>query len=66
MQKSRSLKSAQGAKWSFCLTAGKIGRRIRRNHEQTSAPDAHTGLQSEGGACGHQGRDDAGSAGGAL
>jgi hypothetical protein len=24
---SRSRKSAQGAKWSFCLTAGKIGAR---------------------------------------
>jgi transposase-like protein len=35
---------------SFCLTAGKIGPRIRRNHEQTSAPDAHTGLQDEVGA----------------
>jgi hypothetical protein len=41
---SRSRKSAQGDKWSFCLTAGKIGPRIRSDDEQTSTPDAHTGL----------------------
>lgn len=41
---SRPRKSGQGDKWSFCLTAGKINPRIRRDHEQTSAPDAHTGL----------------------
>jgi len=41
---SRSRKSAQSAKWSFCLTAGKIGPRIRRDNEQTIAPDARTGL----------------------
>jgi hypothetical protein len=65
-KESRSRKSAQDAKWSFCLTAGKIGPRIRRDNEQTSAPDAHTGLQGKGGAFGHQGRDDAGAAGRAL
>ncbi len=48
MKKSRSRKSAQSAKWSFCLTAGKIGPRIRRDNEQTIAPDAHTGLQGKG------------------
>ena len=36
--KSRFRKSAQDAKWSFCLTAGTIGPRIRRDHEQTSPP----------------------------
>ena len=34
---SRSRKSAQDDKWSFCLTAGKIGPRIRRDDEQTTA-----------------------------
>ena len=43
-RESRSRKSAQGDKWSFCLTAGKIGPRIRSDDEQTSTPDAHTGL----------------------
>ena len=60
-QQSWPRKSGQDDKWSFCLTAGKISPRIRRDHEQTSAPDAHTGLQGKGGACGHQGRVDAGS-----
>ena len=54
-----SQESEQGDKWSFCLTAGKIGPRIRRDNEQTSTPEPHTGFQGEGGACRHQGRDDA-------
>jgi len=29
--------------------------RIRRDHEQTSAPESYAGLQGEGGACRHQG-----------
>ena len=51
------LKSEQGDKWSFCLTAGTIAPRIRRDNEQTTAPEPHAGLQGEGGACGHQGRE---------
>src|SRR5438552_3871229 len=47
---SRSRKSAQDDKWSFCLTAGTLCLRIRRDHEQTTAPEPHTGLQGEGGA----------------
>src|SRR5206468_1402573 len=57
-QKSRLRKSEQGDKWSFCLTAGKIGPRIRRDDEQTSTPESLTGLQGEGGAGSHQGRPD--------
>jgi hypothetical protein len=34
---SRSLKSAQDAKWSFCLTRGTLCPRIRRDHEQKTA-----------------------------
>src|SRR5882757_8120332 len=56
--KSRLRKSEQGDKWSFCLTAGKIGPRIRRDDEQTSTPESFTGLQGEGGAGSHQGRPD--------
>ena len=33
-----------GRQVEFLLTAGKINPRIRRDYEQTSAPDAHTGL----------------------
>src|SRR5947207_2256431 len=55
---SRLRKSEQGDKWSFCLTAGKIGPRIRRDDEQTSTPESLTGLQGEGGAGSHQGRPD--------
>src|SRR5215813_3300452 len=44
MPKSRFRESAQGDKWSFCLTAGKIGPRIRREHEQETAPEPHIGL----------------------
>jgi hypothetical protein len=55
---SRFRKSAQDAKWSFCLTAGTIGPRIRSDHEQTSPPESLSGLQGEGGAGSHQGRPD--------
>ena len=41
---SRLRESAQGDKWSFCLTAGKIGPRIRREHEQKTAPEPCIGL----------------------
>ena len=58
LAKSRLRKSEQGDKWSFCLTAGKIGPRIRRDDEQTSTPESFTGLQGEGGAGSHQGRPD--------
>src|SRR6266446_2323021 len=57
--KSWSQESEQGDKWCFCLTAGKIDPRIRRDDEQTSTPEPHTGFQGEGGTCGDQGRDDA-------
>src|SRR5262249_42940091 len=43
-RESRFRESAQGDKWSFCLTAGKIGPRIRREHEQEAAPEPHIGL----------------------
>src|SRR6266478_453521 len=65
-QESRFRKSEQGDKWSFCLTAGKIGPRIRRDDEQTSTPEPHPGLQGEGGACRRQGRSNTGSTGGAV
>src|SRR5438105_3186611 len=57
--KSWPQESEQRDKWSFCLTAGKIDPRIRRDDEQTSTPEPHTGFQGEGGASRHQGRDDA-------
>src|SRR5262249_875155 len=41
---SRLRESAQGDKWSFCLTAGKFGPRIRREHEQETAPEPCIGL----------------------
>src|SRR5271166_5268621 len=66
MAQSWPRKSEQSAKWSFCLTAGKIDPRIRRDNEQTSPPDAHTGIEGKGGTGGDQGRDDAGPAGGAF
>jgi hypothetical protein len=43
-KQSRLWESAQGDKWSFCLTAGKIGPRIRREHEQETAPEPYIGL----------------------
>src|SRR6266851_6409593 len=64
--KSRLRKSEQGDKWSFCLTAGKIVPRIRRDDEQTSTPESLTGLQGEGGAGSHQGRPDGSPTGGAF
>src|SRR5258705_13157112 len=64
--KSRLRKSEQGDKWNFCLTAGKIGPRIRRGDEQTSTPEPHPGFQGEGGACRRQGRPNTGSSGGAV
>src|SRR3977135_1896194 len=66
VEQSRPRKSAQDAKWSFCLTAGTIGPRIRRDHEQTSPPESLTGLQGEGGAGSHQGRPDDSPAGRAF
>ena len=63
---SRTRKFEQDAKWSFCLTAGTIGPRIRRDHEQTTAPEPHLGLQGEGGACRRQGRPDDSPTGRAL
>ena len=35
--------------------------RIRRDDEQKTSPEPHTGLQGEGGACRHQGRSNTGS-----
>jgi hypothetical protein len=49
-----SRKSEQRDKWSFCLTAGKIDPRIRRDDEQTSTAEPHSGFQGEGGACRRQ------------
>ncbi|MGH9806586.1 MAG: DNA cytosine methyltransferase [Terriglobia bacterium] len=63
---SRTRKFEQDAKWSFCLTAGTISPRIRRDHEQTTAPEPPTGLQGEGGACRRQGRSDDSPTGRAL
>ena len=63
---SRLRKFEQVDKWSFCLTAGTLSLRIRRDHEQTTAPEPHTGLQGEGGACRRQGRPNDSSAGGAF
>ena len=39
-----SRKSAQDDKWNFCLTTAIIAAN-RRDHEQTTAPEPHTGLQ---------------------
>ena len=44
-RESRSRKSAQDDKWSFCLTKGTLCPRIRRDHEQKTPPEPHTGLQ---------------------
>src|ERR1700737_2378043 len=64
-QESRPRKSAQDDKWNFCLTTAIIAAN-RRDHEQTTAPEPHTGLQGQGGACRRQGRPNGGSAGRAL
>src|SRR5712675_1141403 len=58
-------KSAQDDKWSFCLKAAMMAAN-RRNDEQTTAPEPHTGIQGQGGARRRQGRSNAGSAGGAF
>ena len=57
---SRLRESAQDDKWSFCLTAGTLCLRIRRDNEPTTAPEPHTGLQGKGGACRQQRRSNAG------
>src|SRR5262245_37322488 len=57
-RQSRSRKSAQGDKWSFCLAAGTLCLRIRGDHDETTPPEPHSVLQGEGCACGHQGRSD--------
>src|SRR5258707_3220620 len=44
-KESRLRESAQGDNWSFCLTAGKIGPRIRREHEQETAGTIHRPLR---------------------
>ena len=41
----------------FLPDGGQMCPRIRRDHEQTTAPEPHTGLQGEGGACRRQGRE---------
>lgn len=41
-------KSEQGAKWIFCLTGSQGWLLNRRDDEQTTAPEPHTGLQGEG------------------
>jgi len=50
---------AQGVKWNFCLTAGKIRPRIRRDHEEESAPEPLPGLQGKSGTRCYQGRSHA-------
>src|SRR5713226_5014454 len=64
-EKSWIRKSAQDDKWSFCLKAAMMAAN-RRNDEQTTAPEPHTGIQGQGGARRRQGRSNAGSAGGAF
>ena len=49
-RQSRPQESEQDDKWSFCLTAGTLCQRIRRDDEQTTAPEPYTGLQGESGA----------------
>jgi len=66
VSQSRLRKFEQDDKWSFCLTAGTMGPRIRRDHEQTTAPEPHTGLQGKGGARCRQGRPDDSPTGRAL
>ena len=48
-------KSGQRDKWSFCLIAAMMTAN-RRDNEQTTAPEPHTGIQVEGGSGRHQGR----------
>jgi hypothetical protein len=47
-------KFEQPDKWSFCLIAAMIAAN-RRDYEQKTAPEPHTGFQGQGGACRHQG-----------
>src|SRR6202043_484198 len=63
---SRPQESEQDDKWSFCLTAGTLCQRIRRDDEQTTAPEPYSGLQGESGAGRHQGRSNAWPTGGAF
>jgi hypothetical protein len=63
---SRPQESEQGDKWSFCLTAGTLCQRIRRDDEQTTAPEPYTGLQGESGSGRHQRRSNACPTGGAF
>src|SRR5258707_1429832 len=65
-EQSRPQESEQDDKWSFCLTAGTLCQRIRRDDEQTTAPEPYTGLQGESGAGRHQGRSNACPTGGAF
>src|SRR5712672_3600789 len=62
---SRSRKSEQDDKWSFCLTTAIIAVN-RRNHEQTTPPEPLTGLQGEGGSGRRQGRPHNRPVGGAF
>src|SRR5260221_518706 len=66
LTQSRPQESEQDDKWSFCLTAGTLCQRIRRDDEQTTAPEPYTGLQGESGAGRHQGRSNAWPTGGAF
>jgi hypothetical protein len=51
-KKSRLRESAQGDKWSFCLTAGKIGPRIRREQSRRPLnPHSPDNALSFGAAC---------------
>jgi Arm DNA-binding domain len=47
-------KFEQVDKWSFCLRAAMMAAN-RRDYEQKTAPEPHTGFQGQGGACRHQG-----------
>jgi hypothetical protein len=46
-RQSRPQESEQDDKWSFCLTAGTLCQRIRRDDEQTTAPEPYTGVCTE-------------------
>jgi hypothetical protein len=43
-------------KWNFFLTLGTLVPGESGDHEATTAPEPHTGFQSESGPCGHQRR----------
>ena len=57
MAQSRLRKFEQVDRSFFCLTTAIIAVN-RRDHEQTTAPEPHTGPQGEGGACRRQGQPD--------